>query len=161
MNKAIFLDRDGVLNEEIGRYVSCIEEFIILPDVIESLKILQQKGYLLIVITNQGGIAKRLYNEHILNEIHSQLKMMLEKEGVKLTEIYYCPHHPEFSGNCLCRKPGSLLLEKAMARFNIDRLSSYFIGDNIRDVEAGESAGVKCIKIESNSSLKKILTIIK
>lgn len=149
--KAIFLDRDGVLNKELGRYVNSAEDFELLP-VAEILKKFQDAGYLLIVITNQGGISKELYDHKILSTIHQKLTDHLNNSGVKLTEIYYCPHHPDF-GNCLCRKPDSLLLEKAIARFKIDKENSYFIGDNERDIEAGKKAGVKTILIPSNSDL--------
>ena len=81
----------------------------------------------------------------------------MEKAGVTITEIYYCPHHPDFNGNCLCRKPGSLLVEKAMARFDIDPKASYFIGDRPRDAEAGEKVGVKGILVPSNTLLKDVL----
>jgi D-glycero-D-manno-heptose 1,7-bisphosphate phosphatase len=155
MNKAIFLDRDGVINRERGEYTFLKDDFILTAGLIDALKILIEKGYLLIVITNQGGIAKDIYSFYDVENIHNYLKTTLEKEDIKLTEIYYCPHHPDL-GKCLCRKPGSLMLEKAIARFNIDASKSYFIGDNDRDIEAGIGAGVQTIKIESNSSLSAI-----
>ncbi|MDP1727066.1 MAG: HAD family hydrolase [Bacteroidota bacterium] len=148
-NKAIFLDRDGVLNKELGDYITCYEDFFILPHVFEGLKILQQHGYLLIVITNQGGIAKKLYTLDELNKMHNYLRGELLKNGVILTDIYFCPHHP-ILGNCLCRKPGSLLVEKALSKYNIDPAQSFFIGDKIRDIECGEAAGVKGVFIEPN-----------
>ena len=91
--------------------------------------------------------------------MHLQLMRNLENSGITLTEIYYCPHHPDYS-NCLCRKPGSLLLEKAIARFRIDASSSYFIGDADRDVEAGKKSGVRTIRIEPNSSLMNVLHLV-
>ncbi len=148
-NKAIFLDRDGVLNKELGDYITRYEDFFILPHVFEGLKILQQQGYLLIVITNQGGIAKKLYTQNELNKMHQFLRDELLKTGVSITDIYFCPHHP-ISGNCLCRKPGSLLVEKALSKYNIDPAHSFFIGDKMRDIECGEAAGVKGILIEPN-----------
>lgn len=160
MNKAVFLDRDGILNEERGVYISSIKEFTILSDVIPALKILQQKGYLSIVITNQGGIAKGLYTEQELVSMHTYLCKKLAEEAIQLNEIYYCPHHPDFSGKCLCRKPESVLIEKALARFDIDPSLSYFIGDRDRDIQAAERAGVKGILLQSNQSLLDALPSI-
>ncbi len=157
MNKAIFLDRDGIINEEIGDYVKRFEDFKLLPHLAETLKNYQSQGFLIIVITNQGGLAKGLYTVTELNKMHQYFLNEMEKVGVTITEIYYCPHHPDFNGNCLCRKPGSLLVEKAMARFNIDPKASYFIGDRPRDAEAGEKIGVKGILVPSNTLLKNVL----
>ena len=159
MNKAIFLDRDGVINVERG-YTHRLEDFVILPDLIESLQLFMQKGYLLIVVTNQSGIAKGLYTREDVELLHAFLEQEMEKNRIVLSEIYYCVHHPDVS-NCICRKPGSLFVEKALARFDIDPAKSYFIGDKERDVQAGESAGVKGILIEANTSLKLIMDRIR
>ncbi len=157
MNKAIFLDRDGIINEEIGDYVKRFEDFKLLPHLAETLKNYQSQGFLIIVITNQGGLAKGLYNLSELHKMHQYFLNEMEKAGVTIAEIYFCPHHPDFNGNCLCRKPGSLLVEKAIARFNIDPKQSYFIGDRPRDAEAGEKVGVKGILVPSNTLLKDVL----
>lgn len=156
MKKAVFLDRDGVINRERGDYTWRWEDFEILPGLIEGLKFLQDKDYLLIVITNQAGIAKGLYTKDDVELLHKRLKQQLNGGGIELTEIYYCPHHNEF-GKCLCRKPNSLLLEKAIARFDIDTKNSVFIGDKPRDIKAGESAGVKGILVKANSNFQEIL----
>lgn len=156
MKKAIFLDRDGVVNEERGEYTWKKGDFRILPDVVEALKRWKEKGYLLIIITNQGGIARGIYS---LKEFYSINDFMLEelaKNGISIDDWFFCPHYTE-SGNCLCRKPESLLLEKAAAKHNIDLKNSFFIGDNDRDVAAGKKAGVKTIKVAANSSLLLIL----
>jgi D-glycero-D-manno-heptose 1,7-bisphosphate phosphatase len=160
MNKAIFLDRDGVLNEEIGNYVCSIEEFTILPGVAGALKAFTEKGYRLIIITNQGGLAKKLYTLSELDRMHEYLRSEMERSGVYFDEIYYCPHHPDYNGKCLCRKPGSVMVEKALARFDIDPALSYFIGDRDRDVQAAEAAGVKGILVESNANLLDLLPLI-
>lgn len=156
-NKAIFLDRDGVLNKELGDYVCRVEDFKVLEHNYVTLKQLQDKGYILIVITNQGGLAKGWYSRETLNAMHDHLKASYEANGVHFAEIYYCNHHPEYNGKCLCRKPGSLMLEKALARFEIDPSASYFIGDRERDVIAGELAGVKGILINSDQPISEIL----
>jgi len=152
MNKAVFLDRDGILNRERDAYTWKLEDFEILPDVIPALKILKQKGYKLIVITNQGGISKGLFDHADVETVHGYLRTKLSEAGIELEEIYYCFHHP-VTGNCICRKPDSLLVEKSIARFNIDVNVSYFIGDKERDILAGEKVGVKGILIEQNTSL--------
>ena len=159
--KAVFLDRDGVLNKELGDYVCRLEDFKVLEHNFEPLKELQQRGYLLIVITNQGGLAKKWYTEETLSHMNKHLKETYSEQGIELMEIYYCRHHPEYNGKCLCRKPGSMMLEKAVARFNIDAARSYFIGDRERDVLAGEAAGAKGILIDSDQPLGEILELIK
>lgn len=158
MKKAVFLDRDGVINVERG-YTHRLEDFVILPDLIEVLQLLQKKGYLLIVISNQSGIAKGLYKQSDVEILHKFMVEEFTKNGIKLSEIYYCVHHPDVT-KCICRKPDSLFVEKGLARFNIDAKQSYFIGDKERDTEAAEKAGVKGILIEANTSLKTILNQI-
>lgn len=152
MHKAVFLDRDGVLNRELDDYAYKVKDFHILPDVASALKKLKGKGYLLIVITNQGGISKGIYTKNDVETVHKYLWDSLHKEGVQLDEIYYCPHH-NLGGSCICRKPDSLMVEKAIARFQIDKAKSYFIGDKERDILAAKKAGVKGILMEQNSSL--------
>lgn len=159
MNKAVFFDRDGVINKEVGDYVWQLENFIINDGVAEFMMDLQQRNFLIIVITNQGGIAKGLYSKEEVEYLHLHLERVLKNKGITIDEIYYCPHHPE-EGNCLCRKPGSQLTEKAIARFNIDPSRSYFIGDRQRDIDSGEAAGVKGILVESNQPLKTISHLI-
>lgn len=159
MNKAVFFDRDGVINKEVGDYVWQLENFIINDGVAEFMMDLQQRNFLIIVITNQGGIAKGLYSKEEVEYLHLHLERVLKNKGITIAEIYYCPHHPE-EGNCLCRKPGSQLTEKAIARFNIDPARSYFIGDRQRDIDAGEATGVKGILVESNQPLKTISHLI-
>jgi len=159
-NKAVFLDRDGVLNKELGDYVCKLEDFHILEHNFAPLKKLQDKGYLLIVITNQGGVAKGWYTEETLAQMHQHLKDTYAANGITLTDIYYCRHHPQYNGNCMCRKPGSLMLEKAIARFNIDKKQAFFIGDRERDVLAGEAAGIKGILIDSDQPIGEILDLI-
>ncbi len=148
-SKAAFLDRDGVLNHEIGDYVKNVEEFKLLPHVIHNLKQLYEAGFLLIVITNQGGIAKQLYDKTTLENIHNKLIEELNAHSIKITEIFYCPHHP-ISGNCLCRKPEHILVQKAISKYSIDCDKSFFIGDNQRDIDCAKSANVEGFLINKN-----------
>lgn len=161
MNKAVFLDRDGVLNKELGDYVCRVEDFCVLEHNYDVLKRLQDDGYLLIVITNQGGLAKGWYDQETLDRMHRHLKLCYAERGVILSEIYYCNHHPDYNGKCLCRKPGSLMIEKALARFRVDPSRSYFIGDRERDVIAGEKAGVTGILIDSDQPISEVLHLIR
>ncbi len=150
MNKAAFLDRDGVINVDVLDYTSKIKDFTFLPGVVEGLKTLQEKGYLLIVITNQGGIAKGMYTKEDVDTLHTWMWAELANQGITITAIYFCPHH-DVSGKCLCRKPGSMMLEKAMARYNIDATHSFFMGDKDTDAQAAERAGVRPVKVVVNS----------
>ncbi len=158
-NKAVFLDRDGVLNREMGDYVCRFEDFHVL-DNFEALKTLQEHGYLLLVATNQGGLAKGWYNEDELAKMHHYLKETYSSRGIEIKDIFYCPHHPDFTGDCDCRKPKPGLLLQGIEKYNIDPSLSYFIGDRERDVEAATAAGVKGILIDSDQPINEILDLI-
>ncbi len=144
MNKCIFLDRDGVLNEDRTDYVYRIEDFIIPEGVVEGLRRLKEAGYMLIVITNQAGIAKGLYTREDVMHCHRYLQ---EKCGNLIDDIYYSPHHPDYTTRSLTRKPESLLLEKAIAKYNIDVSKSWMIGDALRDILAGRRVGVRTVQV--------------
>ncbi|RZL54296.1 MAG: HAD family hydrolase [Pedobacter sp.] len=152
-NKAIFLDRDGVLNHEINDYICRKEDFEVLEYQIPPLKKFYDEGYLLIVITNQGGIALSRYTEDGLAEMHQILFDTYKKQGVEFAAAYHCPHHPTVNDPCLCRKPGSGMLLDAIAKYNIDPNLSVMIGDKPRDVEAANGAGVKGILIEPDEQI--------
>jgi D-glycero-D-manno-heptose 1,7-bisphosphate phosphatase len=158
-NKAIFLDRDGVLNQEMGDYVCRFDDFHILDNFV-ALKTLQDRGYLLIVATNQGGLAKGWYTEDELAKMHSYLKQVYKKHGVEITDIFYCPHHPNFTGDCDCRKPKPGLLLQGIEKYNLNPAKSYFIGDRERDIEAATAAGVKGILVDSNQPISEVLSLI-
>ena len=160
MKKTLFLDRDGVLNRERGDYTYLVEDFEVLPDVSAAIKLARQKGYLIIVISNQGGIAKGLFDENRVDMLHQMMSDKLQKDDVSFDEIYYCQHHNEV-GKCICRKPNSLMLEKAIARFDIDVEKSVMIGDSQRDVDAARKVGVQGFLIESNSGILKIVQGLK
>jgi len=162
MNKAIFLDRDGVINNDEGHYyIYKIEDFKINNGIIDSLKELYKNNYLIIIISNQGGISKKIYTKNDVEIIHKHLISVLKNEGIEISEIYYCPHHSDIE-KCICRKPDNLLLEKAISMFNIDINNSFFIGDNERDILTAKKTGLKSIKINSNEDISKyIKSIIK
>ncbi len=160
LHKAVFLDRDGVINKERGTYTWRVEDFEFTNGLFSFLKKIQEKKYKLFIITNQGGIAKKIYDFNDVERINNFIFDEFNKQNVHLTDIYYCPHHSDLE-KCLCRKPDSLMLEKAIARYKIDKAKSYFIGDNNRDVEAGKKAGLKTIKIYPNQNLNEIYHFIK
>ncbi len=155
--KVIFLDRDGVICNNSGHYyITRPEELELNPGVIEALSELKSRGYHFIMVTNQGGISKGKNSHENVAEVHRHMKELLRNGGIELEEIYYCPHHSDNEA-CLCRKPLPLLLEKAIARFQVDTDRSWFIGDSDRDSEAGKAAGLRTIHIQPNSDLSQIL----
>ncbi len=153
---ALFLDRDGVLNRERGEHTWRMSDFEVLPDVPAALRQAHAAGLLLVVITNQSGIGLGLYGHQDVEEVHGYLRSMLSQYGIAFADILYCPHHPS-KGRCLCRKPGSLLLERAIARHDIDVTRSFMVGDRERDVEAAKGAGVQGILVQHNAPLLPIL----
>ena len=150
--KAVFLDRDGVINHDPGDYTTCIEEFTLLPTAMKALKSLKERGYIFILITNQGGIAKGIYGHREVGLIHDFLKQECERNGTTLTDVYYSPHH-EITGKSLSRKPGSMMIERAMARYNIDAENSWMVGDKQRDLDCAAVLGVKGVLIPTNAPL--------
>ncbi|MBK5285828.1 MAG: HAD family hydrolase [Bacteroidia bacterium] len=152
MNKAVFLDRDGVLIRERGAYNYLPEHFIINEGVIDALRFLQSKNFLLIVVSNQSGVAKGVYTIDDVEQFHKKLRLIFEENKIIVSEFYYCPHHPDI-GLCLCRKPLSLILEKAIARFEINPEKSFLIGDAERDAQAATAVGVKSFLIKPNANL--------
>ena len=154
MNKAVFLDRDGVLIRERGEYNYLPQHCIINKGVIEALKFLQSRDFLLVIISNQSGVAKGVYTIDDVEQLHKKLLSVFEENGITLSEIYYCPHHPD-NGLCLCRKPLPQMLEKALARFDINSSMSFLIGDAERDAQAAQAAGVKAVLVEPNANLFK------
>lgn len=152
MNKCVFLDRDGVLNQDSPSYLYCVDELVITDDTIKALERLKSAGYLLIVVTNQAGIAKGLYKREDVMRCHEHLQ---ERCGHLIDALYFCPHHPDYSSNSLLRKPDSLMLEKAIAKYHIDPTQSWMIGDQERDIQAGHKAGVRTIRIADPDTQSK------
>ncbi|WP_142803579.1 D-glycero-beta-D-manno-heptose 1,7-bisphosphate 7-phosphatase [Tepidiphilus sp. J10] len=143
---AVFLDRDGVLNEDRG-YVHRWEDFSFLPGAIEALRQLQQKGYLLVVITNQSAVARGLCTEADVLALHERMRAFLRERGIELAGIYHCPHHPQGSVSdyaiaCACRKPEPGMILRAAQEHGIDLSRSLLVGDKLSDLEAGRAAGI-------------------
>jgi D-glycero-D-manno-heptose 1,7-bisphosphate phosphatase len=141
MNKALFLDRDGVINKE-KNYLYKIEDFEFLDGVFDTCRYFQEKGYIIIIITNQAGIARKKYTEKDYQLLTTWMINEFQKENIKISKIYHCPHHPDFTGECECRKPKPKMILDAMMDFNIDLYQSILVGDKNSDIEAGIKAGI-------------------
>lgn len=146
VNKAIFLDRDGTLNVDHG-YVHQIDDFQFIEGSIEALQELKNMGYLLVLVTNQSGIAHGYFSEDQFLSLTEWMDWSLADRGVDLDGIYYCPHHPEgqgeFKQDCDCRKPKAGMLLQAIKELNIDPERSFMVGDKIEDLQAGFAAKVR------------------
>ena len=143
MSPCVFLDRDGVLNEDDPNYSYTIEKFKIIPGVPEALKLLKKSGYLLVVVTNQSGIAQGIYTVDQMKECHEYFQ---EKCGGLIDHFYFSPYHPSVT-NSLLRKPGTLMFEKAIAKFKINVSKSWMVGDRGRDLIPAKKLGIQTIQI--------------
>ena len=159
MNKAVFLDRDGTLIEE-KNYLSNKKDIKFLDGIFEGLKKLQ-KDYLLIIITNQSGVARGYFDEEKVIEINSEIKKQLLDHGVVITDIFYCPHHKDgiidkYSIECNCRKPKTGLIDIAVEKYNIDLSKSYVIGDKDSDILLAKNTGCKSILVKNKNYTNEI-----
>ena len=162
MNKAVFIDRDGTLIKDVP-YNTNISLIEFLPGVIEALSLFKKNNYLLVLITNQSGIAKGFFTVDELTVLHDALQQMLMKHEIKLDGIYYCPHHPDgfieqYTIECNCRKPKPGLILRAVEDLDIDVSISWMIGDILNDVEAGKSAGCKTILLNNGNETEWIIS---
>ena len=167
MNKAVFIDRDGVVNPLVynintNEYESphTPEDFSVYPWLIKSLRLLKMQDYLLFIISNQPSYAKGKTTLENIKSIENLLKEYIIENGNYINEYYYCYHHPdgtipEYSGLCECRKPGTLFIKHAAAAFDLNLSDCFIIGDQDTDIMCGISAGMKTIKIENKHSYKK------
>lgn len=153
---AVFIDRDGVINKNPGEhhYITEWDEFVFLPRVKKAIKLLNDAGIPVIVITNQAGISKGIFTVEHLEKLHGKMKRELEEAEAYIQEIYYCPHKDE--DNCKCRKPNTDLLHQAAKRHKIDLALSYFIGDSVTDIQAGKDAGCKTVFIKRGRKISEI-----
>lgn len=167
LNKAVFLDRDGVINPLVynpltGEYESphYIEDFSIYPEVVSALKKLNALGYQLFLVSNQPSYAKGKTSLENIKSIHSIMEKFFLEQGIEFKQYYYCYHHPngiipEYSTLCDCRKPNNRFLKEAQDNFGVDFNSSWFVGDQDSDMECGKSVGLKTILLINKNSAKK------
>lgn len=153
MNKAVFLDRDGTINIDYG-YVYEIKKFKYLPNAIKGLKILNDLGYLLIIVTNQSGIGRGYYTIADFNKLNDYMLNDLKEKGVNIAKVYMCPHTD--NDKCSCRKPEVSLFYQAIKEFDIDLSKSYLIGDKERDLSLCEKENIKGILLTTEKSKKYI-----
>ena len=153
MKPAVFLDRDGTLLQE-GNYVDRLERLLFFPYTVDAIRLLNDAGFAVVVVTNQSGVARGMYPESFVAEAHAHIDTLLNAGGARVDRYYYCPHHPEGSvaalrQDCECRKPKPGQLLQAKAELDLDLAKSFMIGDRWKDIEAGRAAGVKTILVRT------------
>jgi D-glycero-D-manno-heptose 1,7-bisphosphate phosphatase len=149
--KAIFLDRDGTLIEEVN-FLSTVEETKLYSFTIEALKLLRDAGFLFFVTTNQSGVARGYFDANAVNAIHAKIQNELKAEDLRIESFHFCPHFPD--EGCKCRKPNTGMIEQAQANFEIDLSESWMIGDKILDIEMGFNAGTKTALVRTGYGKK-------
>ena len=163
--KAVFFDRDGVLNVDVS-YLYKIEDLRWVDGAREALAYLTEQGYKIFVVTNQSGIARGYYTIEEMNKLHEHMQTEIAKYGGKVEKIYFCPHHKEgklaeFAIDCDCRKPKPGMLNQAFAEYELDKEDCFLIGDSPRDVEAAEAAGIKGYLFKKGNLLDFVKNIVK
>jgi D-glycero-D-manno-heptose 1,7-bisphosphate phosphatase len=153
MNKAVFLDRDGTVNEEVG-YLTDLSKLRLIPGAGAAIRLLNEAGFKIVLVTNQSGVARGHFPESLVHEAHARLREILKSEGARIDAVYYCPHHPKagnshYTIDCDCRKPKTGLIDRAVKEFAIDVKHSYMVGDKWSDVELAQRAGVHAILVAS------------
>jgi len=144
MNKAVFLDRDGTIARDV-HYCRRVEDFELLPTVPQAIRLLNENGFKVVVVTNQSGIARGYFTEETLTQIHQKMKDELAKHHAWVDATYYCPHHPD--DGCDCRKPKTALFHEAANELDIDLSRSYVVGDMQMDIDAGKALGCKTVLV--------------
>lgn len=148
LQPAVFLDRDGTVVVE-SHYLSDPARAVLVPGVADALRLLREAGYALILVTNQSGIARGLYTQADFEAVQRRIEALLEAEGVHVDGVYHCPHHPDFTGPCRCRKPGTLLFERAIAEHGLDPVRSWYVGDRLKDLEPAHILGGRGVLVRT------------
>jgi len=146
MDKAVFLDRDGTINVDVG-YINNPDDFELIPRSLDALLLLQKAGFKLFIVSNQSGIGRKFITHSQLKAVHGKMASLLSPHGISFHEIYYCPHHPD--EECQCRKPNPLFVRKAAHEYNLDLSKSWFVGDKTADVQCGKNAGCRSILVKT------------
>lgn len=152
-NKAVFLDRDGTINEEVG-YLDSLDKLKIIPCAYEAIRLINESGMKVVVISNQAGVARGLFTEAFVQKTNNYLQEIMSRQKAYINHFYYCPHHPTegtepYRRICACRKPAPGMLLQAAQDLNIDLTKSYLIGDRFNDMEAAKKAGAKGILVKT------------
>lgn len=153
MKRAVFLDRDGTVNVDVG-YLHRLEDLELFPWAADALRLLKRAGYVLVVVTNQSGIAQGMIAPGFVEECHAEMQRRLRPAGAELDAMYYCPHHPrgsvkELSLDCRCRKPAPGMIEDAVREHGIDPTRSWVVGDKWLDVNLGHAVGARSILVRT------------
>lgn len=161
---AVFLDRDGTINEQMG-YVNHPGRFVLLPGAAQGIRRLNQSGFLVIVVSNQSGVARGYFPIDLVHEVHELMRRELAAGGAVLDEVLFCPHYPggqvaEYAVECGCRKPKPGMIIEAESRFHIDMSRSYVVGDRFSDLELAASRGLKGVLVETGYGLGDLLYVL-
>ncbi len=153
MNKAVFLDRDGTVNEEVG-YLADLSKLRLIPGAGAAIRRLNRAGFKVVLVTNQSGVARGYFPETFVHDAHALLNKMLKSEGARIDAVYYCPHHPKagnshYTVDCDCRKPKTGLIDRAVKELAIDIKHSFVVGDKWSDVELAQRAGAHAVLVTS------------
>ncbi|WP_029214959.1 D-glycero-beta-D-manno-heptose 1,7-bisphosphate 7-phosphatase [Kallotenue papyrolyticum] len=146
--RAVFLDRDGTINVEVN-YLHRCEDLVLIPGAAEAIRRFNRAGWLVVVVTNQAGIARGFYDEAAMHALHAHLRERLAAAGARIDAFYFCPHHPDFTGPCVCRKPADGMLRQAARDHAIDLARSWLIGDSWSDLVAGHAAGCRTLLVRT------------
>jgi D-glycero-D-manno-heptose 1,7-bisphosphate phosphatase len=161
MNRAVFLDRDGVITKEPPYYAHKLSQLALLPKSADAIRLLNESGFLVVVACNQAGIARGYYREEDAILFNQEMKDNLAREGARIDAVYYCPHHPEariarYRMNCSCRKPEPGMLTRAGKELGLNLKQSFMVGDKLSDVEAGKRAGCKTIMVRTGQGAEEL-----
>jgi len=152
--KYVLLDRDGVINHDSGDFIKSVDEWVPIAKSLEAIALFTKQGYQVVVITNQSGVGRGLYSDAILTDMHLKMTRMVEAVGGEISHIYYCPHLPD--AGCECRKPKPGMLHQFSKDADVALDDIYFIGDSLRDIEAGMAAGAKSLLVKTGNGEKTL-----
>jgi D,D-heptose 1,7-bisphosphate phosphatase len=164
-NKAVFLDRDGTINEEVG-YLDSLEQLRIFPVAFDAVRMINRAGIKVVVVTNQSGVARGFFDEDFVNSVHARINEIFRKKGAFIDRFYYCPHHPtegigRYRISCDCRKPAPGMLISASEELDIDLSSSYVVGDMAKDIEVANNVGARGILVRTGYGKNVVTSDIK
>jgi D-glycero-D-manno-heptose 1,7-bisphosphate phosphatase len=151
--RAVFLDRDGTLNEEAG-YLNALDRLVLFPYAVDAVRLLNRAGFAVVIMTNQAGIARGIVSKEFVAEAHAYISKRLEAAGAKIDGVYYCPHHPDgivegLNRRCACRKPQPGMLLQAAGDLGLDLSRSFVVGDRWHDVKCGQNAGARSVLVRT------------